>query len=193
MSYVTKTFDDEVVRLLKSGGVGFMPSDTIYGLSCRALDKKAVERLHRIKGRDKKKPFIVLISDTTQLKELGVISTEIAAALRYWPGPLTIISEAEEAPSWLHRGTRSLAVRQPDNQEVLELMKRAGPLISTSANEAGQKPIDSTTKAQKIFGKKLDFYVDAGVIKNKPSTIIRKNNYKFEVIRRGAIKFKEAK
>lgn len=47
--YVTNTFDDKVVKLLKSGAIGFMPSDTIYGLSCRALDEAAVGRLHFVK------------------------------------------------------------------------------------------------------------------------------------------------
>ncbi|OVE79473.1 threonylcarbamoyl-AMP synthase [bacterium G20] len=191
MSYITDSFDEKVIELLKSGSIGFMPSDTIYGLSCLALNNNAVERIHKLKDRSSGKPFIVLISDTAQLKRLGVISTEIAAALRYWPGPLTIISGAEKAPSWLHLGTKTLAVRQPDNQKLLELMKKTGPLISTSANIAGQKPIDSVAEAQKVFGEKLDFYIDAGVIKGKPSTIIKKNSYKFEVIRQGAVKFKE--
>ncbi len=59
MSYVTDEFDGEVVKLLKNGGVGFMPSDTIYGLSCDALNPEAVKRLQNLKRRDDKKKFIV--------------------------------------------------------------------------------------------------------------------------------------
>ncbi|MBI2009511.1 threonylcarbamoyl-AMP synthase [Candidatus Saccharibacteria bacterium] len=191
MSYVTKSFDRRIVELLRSGSVGFMPSDTIYGLSCRALDEAAVRRLRKIKDRDKNEPLIVLISNITQLKELGIVLTDAAPALRYWPGRLTIICNAKSAPPWLHRGTKTLAVRQPDNEELRNLIDKTGPLISTSANLAGNKPALTVNKAQKYFGEKLDFYVDKGAINRKPSTIIRATFSKVEVVRQGAVKIKE--
>ena len=170
-----------------------MPSDTIYGLSCRALDEAAVERLHKIKVRDKNKPFIVLISTTAQLNDLGIITTDVAPALRYWPGPLTIICQAEGAPLWLHRGTKTLAVRQPDDKALRNLIDRVGPLISTSVNLAGQKPVRTINGAKKYFGDKLGFYVDKGAVNNQPSTIIRATFSKVEVVRQGAVKIKESK
>lgn len=170
-----------------------MPSDTIYGLSCQALNEQAVERLHKIKIRDKNKPFVVLISNTTQLNDLGIITTNVAPALRYWPGPLTIVCDAQKAPYWLERGTKTLAVRQPDNKDLLDLIDKTGPLVSTSANLAGQKPARTTAEAQKYFGSELDFYIDKGAINKKPSTIIRATFSKVEIVREGAIKIKEAK
>ena len=193
MSYVTDTFDDKVVELLKSGGIGFMPSDTIYGLSCRALDEEAVERLHKIKGRDKGKPFIVLISSTVQLTDIGVITTDAAPALRYWPGQLTLICDAVGAPVWLHRGTKTLAIRQPDDEGLQILLAKVGPIVSTSANLANRKPASSVAGAQKYFGDQMDFYVDKGTINKKPSTIIRAVFSKVETVRQGAIKVKETK
>lgn len=191
MSYVTKSFDSRVAGLLKNGAVGFMPSDTIYGLSCCAIDETAVERLHKIKKRGKNKPFIVLISGASQLPDLGVITTDAAPALRYWPGRLTIICDANDAPVWLHRGTKTLAVRQPDDEALRNLIDKAGPLISTSANLAGNKPVRTVNEAQEYFGDKLDFYVDKGTINRKPSTIIRTTFSKVEVVRQGAVKIKE--
>ncbi len=191
MSYVTKSFDNRVTESLKNGAVGFMPSDTIYGLSCRALNKNAVERLYKIKKRGKNKPFIVLISGTSQLPDLGVITTDVAPALRYWPGRLTIICDANNAPVWLHRGTKTLAVRQPDDEALRNLIDKTGPLISTSANLASNKSALTVNKAQKYFGEKLDFYVDKGAINRKPSTIIRATFSKVEVVRQGAVKIKE--
>ncbi len=193
MSYFSDSFDKEVITLLQNGAVGFMPSDTIYGLSCRALDKKTVERLRKIKGRDKNKPFIVLISSADQLDELGIITTDAAPALRYWPGRLTIICQAEGAPLWLHRGTKTLAVRQPDDETLRQLIDKTGPLISTSANIADQRPAKSFAGAQKLFGDKLDFYVDRGTISKKASTIIRATFSKVEVVRQGSVKIKGVK
>lgn len=193
MSYITDSFDDEIVRLLNNGGVGLLPTDTIYGLSCRARDKMTVKKVRELKARAEDKPFVVLISNTGQLKDLGIISTDAAGALRYWPGKLTIICKAQKAPSWLHGGTHSLAVRQPDDEILRELIDKVGPIISTSANLAGQKPALSVSAAQKYFGDKLDFYVDRGPINKKPSTIIRVTFSKVEVVRQGALKIKEAK
>lgn len=170
-----------------------MPSDTIYGLSCRALDEAAVERLRKIKGSDKAKPFIVLISSTTQLMDIGIITTDAAPALRYWPGQLTIICDAVDAPFWLHRGTKTLAIRQPDDKELRDLIAKVGPIVSTSANLANKKLARSAAGARKYFGDQLDFYVDKGTISKKPSTIIRTVFSKVEVVRQGTVKIKETK
>ncbi len=189
VSYETNEFDEEVVKLLKNGGVGFMPSDTIYGLSAPALDKKAVERLYELKKRDKNKPLVILIADTTQLADLGIDTLEAVPALRYWPGKLTIITEANDAPKWLHRGTDSLGVRQPANEELRRLIAEVGPIVSTSANLQAGQPASSVRQAKKDFGDKLDFYVNTGRLRGKPSTIIKENGYRgLEVIRQGAVK-----
>ena len=193
MSYFSDSFDKKVIKLLQSGAVGLIPSDTIYGLSCRALDEAAVVRLHKIKGRDKDKPFIILISTTDQLGDLGIITTDVAPALRYWPGPLTIICEAEGSPLWLHRGTKTLAIRQPDDKSLRGLIDKVGPIVSTSANLANKMVAYSVTGAQKYFGDQLDFYVNKGSINKKPSTIIRTVFSKVEIVRQGTVRIKETK
>src|SRR5579862_9001192 len=193
MSYLADGFDGEIVRLLRRGAVGLLPTDTIYGLSCTALNEKAVGQVQKIKARDKTKPFVILISKIDQLEDLGIISTDAAPALRYWPGSLTIVCAARAAPRWLQMGTQTLAVRQPDYPQLRELIDKVGPIVSTSANLAGGKPAVSAGEAEKYFGDKLDFYVDVGRLAGRPSTIIRKNGYKLEVLRQGAVKLKEAK
>ena len=167
-----------------------MPSDTIYGLSCRALDQDAVKKLHQIKNRDQR-PFIVLISSVTQMHDLGLIATDFGPALRYWPGKLSAIGKADRAPEYLHMGTKTLAVRQPDYPELTKLINTTGPLISTSANLSGQEPAHTLAEAREIFGDELDFYVDAGPIKSAASTIARVRFAKLEVIRQGEVKLDE--
>lgn len=189
MSYWTDKFDDEVVRLLKFGGVGFLPSDTIYGLSARALDKAAVKKLHALKGRTQNKPFIILISDTTQLALFGIKYTKLAK--HYWPGPLTIIFDAPNAPDWLHSGTRALAIRLPADEKLRKLIDATGPLISTSANREGQPPAKSADQAKKFFGEELDFYVDVGEIIAVPSTIVKLTGGKLETLREGSVKINQ--
>jgi L-threonylcarbamoyladenylate synthase len=194
MSYLTHKFDEHVVSLIRGGGVGLLPSDTIYGLSCAASSEAAVERLYSLKLREADKPFIVLISKLEMLNELSISNAQTSVVMRYWPGPLTIVLEASSAPVWLRRGGSTLAVRMPGDAALRELIDKVGPLISTSANRAGQDTAISCRQAEETFGDKLDFYVDAGEISSRPSTIVRMNGDKLEIIRPGALKIKgEAK
>ena len=191
MSYFAKRIDDEIVRLLKSGGIGLLPADTIYGLSCSALNKAAVYKLHELKRRDKSKPFIVLISETSQIKELGLASTDAGRAKDYWPGKLTVICESHSAPDWLTMGKGSLAVRQPKNQGLRNLIDKVGPIVSTSANLSGGQAATALIQAQNYFGDKLDFYVDNGRKAGRPSTIVKPMFGRLKVIRQGAVKIKK--
>jgi L-threonylcarbamoyladenylate synthase len=188
VSYVTESFDGEVVRLLKQGRVGFMPSDTIYSLSGRALDKKAASKLYTLKKRQAHKPFIILISDLKMLDLLSIKKEEAGAIEKYWPGPVTLICSAPNSPDWLNQGLGSLAVRMPANQDLLNLISQTGPLISTSANLEGQPTSDNVAQALAAFGDELDFYIDMGEIQGQPSTIVKLDNGKLQVLRPGAAK-----
>lgn len=190
MSYVTERLDGTVIKLLCSGAIGFMPSDTIYGLSCRALDQASVEKIYELKQRDANKPFVILLSSPDQALSLGVTTAELEPVSKFWPAPLTAICKTQgSAPEFLHRGTHNLAVRVPDNESLKRLLAKTGPLVSTSANIQAQKPIDNVDEAMKVFGDKLDFYVDRGRLSGKASTIIKLQNGKVEIVRQGAFQF----
>jgi L-threonylcarbamoyladenylate synthase len=191
MAYMANEFDDEIVRLLQQGGVGLLPTDTIYGLSCRALDEQAVERIHKLKERDDGKPLIVLISDTKMLNMLSISDKQASIVENYWPGRLSVILPAPQTPAWLQLDTDSLAVRLPDHPELLELINKVGPIVSTSANLQGAAPVKSADEAVKIFDDKLDFYVDAGELDNPPSTLAVVDNGRLKVVRPSAVKIDE--
>ncbi len=103
-------------KILLNGGIAVLPTDTIYGLHCLATNKGAVERIYDLKGRDRAKPFIILISSLDDLKSYGVTVDEKLSELlaNYWPGPNSIILPVtNERFEYLHRGTKSLAFRLP--------------------------------------------------------------------------------
>jgi L-threonylcarbamoyladenylate synthase len=185
VSYYVKEFDDKVAELLKNGRVGLIPTDTIYGLSAHALNKNAVEKIHKLKGRDNR-PMIVLVSDAQQLEDLGIKSQEAKIVNKFWPGALSVIFESSQIPEWLQRGTNSLAVRLPDLKELRDLIAKTGPLVSTSANLQGQEPSKNVEEAKKYFSDKLDFYVDTGDLKGKSSTLVKIENNRIKIIRQGA-------
>ena len=176
-----------IVEQLRKGVVGLLPSDTIYGLSCLALDEKAVERIYKLKGRDYGKPLIILLADIDQAEQLGLRANDLEPARKYWPAPLTVIVPAGKfTPEFLHRGSRALAIRIPDKQELRELIKQTGPLISTSANPQGKRPARNVKEAKDYFGNELIFYIDTGELKAMPSTIVELKDGELKLIRQGA-------
>lgn len=147
--------------------------------------------MHELKDRSQGKPFIILIADTKMLDSLSINQESALPAKPYWPGPLTLIVGAPKAPDWLRLGLDTLAVRMPDDKKLLELIRRTGPLISTSANPEGEVPAKNAEEGLEYFGDKLDFYVDAGSLTGQASTIASVNNGKLQVIRQGAVNIKE--
>lgn len=188
MAYLADSFDNEIIVRLQNGGVGVLPTDTIYGLSCQALDKQAVERIYELKGRNSKKPVVVLISDLNMLDLLSIDKASAEVIKKFWPGKLSAIFEAPNAPAWLTRGAGSLAVRWPDYPELCKLIDESGPLVSTSANPEGKTPANSIETTRHYFGESVDFYVDTGPLNGLPSTIVEIKPGQLEVIRQGVLK-----
>ncbi len=165
----------ECTQLLAAGAVGVIPTDTIYGIVCQALNQDSVARLYRLKHRSPTKPFIILISQIDDLKLFNVaLDDKIRAVVdRYWPGPVSIILDChDEQYGYLHRSTQSLAFRLPNNPELLELISVTGPLVAPSANPEGQPPSHDIEQAWNYFGESVDFYAK-GPVNTKPSTILR--------------------
>jgi L-threonylcarbamoyladenylate synthase len=190
MSYYSRKFDERIVELLKTGAVGVLPTDTIYGLSALALNEKSVNRVHALKRKSRGRPLIVLISDTAQLPLIGINIEQASYLEQYWPAPLSIEFNAKHSPAWLHRGSYFFAVRMPNNNELRSLIRNVGPIVSTSANLTGKKPAITVDEAKKYFGGKLDFYVDVGKLQGSPSTLAKLKDGKLEVIRQGSYELK---
>lgn len=188
MAYITDIFDDKITDSLQSSGVGLLPTDTIYGLSCRALDQLAVNRLHKLKDRSAHKPFIILISDIKMLNLLSISQKQTSLVIKYWPSALSVVFSAPKAPAWLRLGSQTLAVRLPNHSSLQKLINKTGPLISTSANIEGQEPTKSVQEAKSIFGNRLDFYVDVGMLDNPPSSLAEENKGQLKILRQGAVK-----
>lgn len=181
---------------LKSGKIGVIPTDTIYGIVGSALIPKTVERIYKLKKRDTGKPFIILISSSEDLKIFNIsISVKIEQFLKkIWPGKVSVILDLPEKNNlkYLHRGTNSLSFRLPDNPSLIKLLKISGPLVSPSANLEGEKESESIDQAKKYFGGNVDFYIDGGKIKSKPSTLIKIKNNEITILRKGAVEIEDS-
>lgn len=190
----TGTVTTATEQLLRPGGVGIIPTDTVYGLVARAADQMAVDRLYGLKGRVSK-PGTIVAANITQLERLGLKHRYLKAVDQYWPGALSIVIPCDNPSlAYLHMDVKSLAVRVPNDSKLLELLHRTGPLLTSSANTPGAKPAATVDQARQYFGDKVDFYENGGNLADRrPSTVIRIIDDAIDVLRPGAVKVSEGK
>lgn len=177
---------EEAKDELKKGQVGVLPTDTIYGLVGSALNPNTVERIFQLRKRQQDKPMIVLISSLSDLKLFGIkLSLKQKKLLtKLWPNPVSVILPCSNKKFvYLHRGTKTLALRIPKSKPLLKLLKKTGPLVAPSANRAGEKHAQTIKEAQQYFQNKVDFYVDQGPLTSDPSPLIALTDDKIKVLR----------
>ena len=180
-------------EVLKGGGVIAFPTDTFYGLGANPFNKTAVDKIYEIKGRDSKKPLLLLIDLPEKLDKLVEEPSEDGFKLMktFWPGPLTLLFKPKPAiPENITNGL--LGVRQPGNSLTRNLLSKLGhPLTAPSANISGANPATSAEQVELQLGKKLDLILDAGICKGgEPSTLVDITQIPVQLIREGAISFK---
>ncbi len=162
-----------IVSSIKIARVVVIPTDTVYGLACSAIDKDAVRQLYEIKGRVGK-PGTLIAANVRQLIGMGFEADEVARASAFWPGPVSVILSAPPQLSYLHMGMESLAVRIPEPEWLQNLLLQTGPLATTSANLPGEPTLHKLENIKKVFGAKVALYVDGGDLRGaKASQIIR--------------------
>lgn len=163
----------DIIPILRSGGIGVLRTDTLYGIVASAANESAVERVYYAKGRTPNKPPIILIASPDQLINKYDDRT-LERLNELWPGKNSVILDASDAPLWLVRTGDSLAYRIPDDVKLRELLALTGPLIAPSANPEGKPPAMDIQEAKKYFGDSVDFYVDGGrVSDDTPSKLYR--------------------
>lgn len=166
----------QIIDLLKSGKIGVMPTDTIYGIVGSALNPDTVEEIYKLRKRNPDKPMIILISSLSDLKKFDINLTKAQTDFleKIWPNPVSVVLPCPyEKFAYLHRGKRSLAFRMPKDEKLLNVLKKIDPLVAPSANIGSEKPAQTLDEARKYFGNKVSFYIDGGKLKAKPSTIVQ--------------------
>jgi len=174
---------------LKNGAIGIVPTDTLYGLIGSAFSKEAVERIYRVKKRDPRKPLIVLIYKLDDLYRFktNINQSEDRILKKIWPGKVSVILPVKNNKfNYIHRGTEKVAFRMPKSKTIRYILKNTGPLVAPSANTESLPPAENIREAKKYFGDNLDFYL-GGKTGSQPSTLIRFNKNKTEIIREGAV------
>lgn len=164
----------EAASLLFDGALVIYPTDTLYAIGCRALDGAAVLHLRRAKGREADKALPVIVADVAQARTIAASWPAAAQRLAevFWPGPLTLVVPAgSKLPHELLAGASSVAMRAPASRLARTLARAAGPLVSTSANLAGEPPCATVDSAAAAFPL-ATLAFDVGPLSGDPSTIV---------------------
>jgi L-threonylcarbamoyladenylate synthase len=171
----------------RTGAIGVMPTDTVYGVVARAADRQAVTRLYQLKHREHK-PGTLIAASIDQLVGLGIKRRYLKAVEQFWPGPISVIIPCGTELDYLHQGVLSLAVRIPDVPEIHTVLELTGPLLTSSANQPGMEPAHTIAEAKNYFGNNVDYYFDGGNLSGrKPSTVLRIVDDAVEIVRQGAV------
>ena len=181
--------DDNLAEVIKRGGTGILPTDTVYGLVAQAVNEAAITKMYSLKERQLP-PGTLIAASVDDLIDLGFPEKLVKKASPYWPASLSVVFDASTLPAYLKCGRTSLAARIPNNTSLLSLLRQTGPLMTTSANAPKQPTATNIAAAQQYFGDAVDFYVDAGDLGVRPpSTIVGfRDDGSFEIFRDGAVK-----
>ena len=185
----------KVVEIFKNGGVIVFPTDTVYGIGCDPYNENAVKKIYEIKSRDKIKSLPVLAYSIDIVKQIVMMDKLTEKIVeKYWPGPLTLILKLKDQKLKKSLNLEEkIAIRIPNSECTLKLLKECNLLVGTSANVSGDS---SFTDPQKCIEnlKNYDAFVDGGTITSKgESTIIEIENEKIRIIRQGVLKKEDIK
>jgi L-threonylcarbamoyladenylate synthase len=176
---------DEAVRALERGEVIVLPTDTVYGVAALPA---FTARLFEIKARPTEVALPVLCADRAQAESIAILSpTAARLADEHWPGGLTLVLPRAVGFDADLGGTdtSTLGVRVPAHDVPLELARRVGPLVTTSANLHGRPTPATAGEAAAELG--VAVYVDGGVLDGAPSTVVRVLGNSVEILRQGAV------
>jgi len=187
---------EKAIEFLNSGGVVIFPTDTVYGFLADASNKKAVNKIYKIKKRPKSKPLPVFVKDFKMAKELAEINEKQAKFLKSkWPGRYTfLLSSLRGVPpaggaTWQSKKyiikNNKIAIRIPKYKLLNDLLKKINkPLVQTSVNVSSEPALTKIGNIINQFGKKNVLIVDGGNLKKtKSSKILDLTGGKIKVIR----------
>jgi len=166
----------EIVECLVKGGVVLLPTDTVYGLAVSPNFEASIDRLFALKRRPRNVNLPIMVSSEAELAPLGFEISEAAARLLrspLIPGSLTLAMgfRSDYRPPWLE-GRDEAAVRIPNDDRLLAVLRQTGPLLVTSANAHSAETPDNVEEILAQLDGAPDLWVDGGTLRTTASTLV---------------------
>nr|AIF02361.1 Sua5/YciO/YrdC/YwlC family protein (rimN, SUA5) [uncultured marine thaumarchaeote KM3_156_B03] len=185
----------KAAKIINKGGIVIFPTDTVYGIGCDPYNQKAVLSLYKIKKREKTKPLPVIGYSKKELEKIAEFNNKAEKiAELFWPGPITLILKVKDENIKKSLGLgKKIAVRVPNNQCALSLLKECKLLVATSANISGTTSLTDPDDCKKDLDG-YDLLIDGGILSDDgESTIVEIDGNKVRIVRSGSVSEEELK
>jgi L-threonylcarbamoyladenylate synthase len=167
---------DRIVECLETGGVVLLPTDTVYGLAVSPSFDESIDRLFALKRRPRNVNLPIMVASDAELEPLGFEVSESARRLLrspLIPGSLTLAMgfSSDYRPAWL-AGREEAAVRIPNDERLLSVLRKTGPLLVTSANAHSAETPDNIADILAQLDGAPDLAIDGGTLRTTASTLV---------------------
>ncbi len=184
---------DQVVEILKKGGVIIFPTDTVYSMGCDLYNKKALNELAKLKGiKLNKANFSIICHDLSNLSDYckQIDRPTFKLLKQSFPGPFTfILTATNEVPRLFDSNKKEIGIRIPDNEIVLEIVRKLGnPIATTSIHNQEDEIQDYFADPYSLYERyddDVDLIIDGGPGNLDASTIVDCSNGSAVIIRQG--------
>ncbi len=179
------------VEAIRVGGLVAFPTETVYGLGANALDRRAVRKIFKAKGRPADNPLIVHVADVAMAERVAHVTPRARRLMKkFWPGPLTIVVRRRPCvPDEVTAGLETVAIRMPSHPVALRLIRESGlPIAAPSANRAGRPSPTRASHVRADLRHGIDFILDGGASKvGIESTVVDLSVRKPVILRPGKV------
>ena len=180
---------DAAISAVKAGGLAVIPTDTSYAVICDAFNNSAITKLRMAKKQNSDIALPIAAGSIETIRGVAKFSTianDLASAL--WPGPLTLLTVAQDSLSWnIGQDGSALAVRVPHHEVAQAVLAGVGPTVMTGAQTMGQAAVQTVEQAQAALSDFVDVYLDGGQLSTRISTVIDATTDHVRMVRSGEL------
>jgi len=179
-----------IVDIIHSGGLIAYPTDSSYAFGCHIGDKRAIDRIHRIRRTDKKHNFTLVCADLSEISTYARVDNWAYRMLKSMtPGPFTFVLPAtREVPKRLQNPKRrTIGIRVPDHRLVQVMLAELGePIMSSTLSLPGDSsPLTDPLEIEERIGHQIEAVIDAGPAGIEPTTVLDLSSGTVEILRVG--------
>ena len=178
------------MQALRQGSLVAYPTDSSYALGCHIGDKRALDRIRRIRRTDKKHNFTLVCSDLSEISTYARVDNWAYRLLKsLTPGPYTfILQSTREVPKRLQNPKRrTIGIRVPDHALVTAMLDSLGePIMSSTLTLPGDDmPLTNAEDVMERIGSQVDLVIESGPTGIEPTTVLDLSHGEVEILREG--------
>lgn len=180
---------DDVCDVIENSGVVAFPTETVYGLGVRFNDEKALEKLMEAKNRDYSKAITLMVANKDDIQNYAYVSDCAYKLIQHFmPGMMTLVFKKKESVNpVMTNGKTTIGIRIPDDEYVLSLLNKVGPMLVTSANLSNHPNTTTTKEVLEQLDGRIDIVVDGKTADSIASTVIDVSEENIKILREGKI------